>query len=584
MKKNILFAFLFLLVYTTVFCQNNEALRTQAMQFYEEGKFTESLKTLDKIKDKELLPNANVGVWKMHISSILHHNFSIKYKISYKDSLYIVEIKTANIETKGVFNTETNHYVVPPVYNFIGRFQDENSILFTVAKGNQAAVFDKEGKIIIPFKNQTITERNRSWDDYDYSLKYLIVTNLDHPKLDNNIGIYDIKGRLIVEYESGELLKNDLLLAKKEGKWKFIDLKENTVLVDSIDSFEEKYSGKESDSRYFMLHTANYISVYSPRAGKLIDNVFDSYTDMSRGTDVLSEIINRKQNFSSKNEFPTEDKEEDSYLIVKKNNKQGIYNITRFEYLIEPVYDSISSYGNAYREGTYTNVLFGEPIVEERNNARSGAVIVTNNGKFGAKGIDGKTILNTVYDEIKMDVNLFFRIKDKWGFTSLTKSGTIKKPRYDFVTSVSGTWYEGEVIVVGRGLVAAYRNKRKKLYELNGKRCYSTNNPNKNERIKYYYLKNNITSSVINGKYSDFDGYEIIEKTNFTIVSKKNRLGVVDSDNAVIIPLIYENIVYNSYHSYFECHIGKKTVLITPQNTIFYEMNNKVMKKKHLIY
>lgn len=102
MKKILLI--LFALLPLINFSQNSEALREQAMQFYNEGKFNESLKTFDKIKDKELLQNTNIGVWKEHIASILNHNFSEKFGISDKDTLNIkVKVQTVNIVSEGVF-------------------------------------------------------------------------------------------------------------------------------------------------------------------------------------------------------------------------------------------------------------------------------------------------------------------------------------------------------------------------------------------------------------------------------------------------------------------------------------------------
>ena len=234
MKKILLI--LFALLPLISFSQNSEALRKQAMQFYNEGKFNESLKTFDKIKDKELLQNTNIGVWKEHITSILNHKFSEKYSISDKDTLNIkVRVQTVNIVSEGVFNRKTNTYVIAPIYDWILALCDDKFNFYVVIKNNQQALLDKTGKIVIPFKNQKITT---SEDYFTYhnglqgTLEYFIVTDLDkNSKTQETIGIYDLNCKLIFECSSAILYRNNLLLAKKDGKWKFINLKNRSRFI-----------------------------------------------------------------------------------------------------------------------------------------------------------------------------------------------------------------------------------------------------------------------------------------------------------------------------------------------------------------
>jgi hypothetical protein len=576
MKKTLLII-LFLLPFTG-FSQNSEALREQAMHFYNEGKFNESLKTFDKIKDKEVLQNTNIGVWKEHIASILNHNFSEKYGISDKDTLNIkVKVQTVNIVSEGVFNRKTNSYVIAPIYDWILTFCDDKSTFFVVIKNNQQALLDKTGKIVIPFKNQKITTSEDYFTYYNGlhgTLEYFIVTDLDkNSKTQENIGIYDLNSKLVFECLSAVLYRNNLLLAKKDGKWKFINLKTNEVLVDSIDSYEEMYPNyaEEKESKYFILHIGNHLSIYQPQNNLFIKDIFDSYEKESQDDNILSKIINDKENFSLPDEIPLKDK--NKYLIVKKDNKAGVYNFSKLVYYEEPAYDSISNYGNTLLESKHSNLFFTEPVLERKEYSKYYIFITKNKNKFGARLLDGKKLLNNEYDEIESfssntyykDV-LFYRIKNNWGFTILNNK-KIEKPQYDFVC-IDNTKTQGL-------LIAAYRNKKKILYKLNGELYRDSKGNSPKEYVSSQSPSGGLNDSYRdrqlfkqNNKYGieDVDGKEILKaQYSYIVPANKNIFlagnnikdsksleGLLDINGKEVLPIKYESITIYPSPNYNE--------------------------------
>lgn len=576
MKKSLLIILVLLPLFG--FSQNSEKLRKQAMQLFDEGKFNESLKTFDKIKDKELLQNTNIDVWKKHIASILNHNFSEKYGISDKDTLNIkVRVQTLNIVSEGVFNRKTNSYVIAPIYDWILALFDDKSNFFVATKNNQQALLDKTGKIVIPFKNQKITTSDDFFTYYNGlhgTLEYFIVTDLDkNSKTQETIGIYDLNSKLVFECSSAILYRNNLLLAKKDGKWKFINLKNNEVLADSIDSYEEMYPNyaEEKESKYFILHIGNHLSIYQPQINLLIKDVFDSYTEESQDDNILSEIIFSKENFIEPKEVPLKNK--NKYLIVKKNNKAGVYNFSKLEYYTEPIYDSISNYGNTFLQNKHSNLFFTEPVVERKEYSKYYIFITKNKNKFGARLLDGKKLLDNDYDEIKSfssgsyykDV-LFYRIKNKWGFTILNNK-KIQQPKYDFVCTDNDK---------GRSLlIAAYHNKKKTIYKLNGELYHDSKDNSPKEYVSsqspFDGLNDSYTDRQLfkqNNKYGieDVDGKEIL-KAQYSYIVRANKNiflagnnikdsksleGLLDINGKEVLPIKYESITTYPNPSYSE--------------------------------
>lgn len=572
MKKNILFTLLFLSVFNTVFAQNSEVLRKQAMQFFDEGKFTESLKTINKIKDKETLENTNIEVWKEHITSILHHNFSERYRVCDKDTLNIgVKVITANIESEGIFNTMTKSYVIAPIYRGITTFYDDKSIFFVAYKGYQQALFDKTGKIVIPFKHQKITTSDGYYtyhnglSEYINSFDYFVVTDLDKDsKTQEAYGIYDLNGNLVFENQLSVLYQDNLLFAKKDGKWKLINLKNNKILVDSIDSYEKIYPDytEENGSQDFILQIGNHFSIYRPKTNQFIKDVFDSYVDESQDDNILSRIINDKEHFRESKEIPL--KYQKKYLIVKKDNKEGVYNLTQLEYYKEAVYDSISNYGNTFLNGKESNLFFPEPVVEKKAFSKYYIFITKSNNKFGAKLLDGKKLLDNEYDEIisfssnhyYKDV-LFYRIKNKWGFMILNNK-KIQKLKYDFVCIDHS---KAEYL-----LIAAYRSKKKSLYKLNGKlyRAPQKGSPKQyvesrvsedgtelpySDRLVFkqnnkYGIDDNKGNEIVKADYSyicnlDNDVFLVEKKID---KSGKTRYGLLDKNGKILLPIKYKSV------------------------------------------
>lgn len=533
MRKSLAVSVLFLFISSLTFAQkpSGTELRKQAMDFFNKGEIQKAQAALNKITDKELLNNTNVNVWKSHIDSILHYRFR---RTNEFDSLQIAEFTTANIRTYGVYDARKKEYLVPPIYDQIWFQYDANLLpnyaipfFIVTTKDDKQALLSKTGQVIIPARHQAIGPRERCWNDYDYSFNYLVVVDLDkYPDAEDTYGIYDLNGKMVYQSKSRRLLKNDIYIAYNQNKFRFIDLKTNTVLIDNIDSYEERWAnGDDCKSYYFILKAGNDLSIYKPEENKLIPNVFDEYQEKNRQSDDLSDLINGKENYiiNQNNRLKNENTEEkkNNYLIVKKNNKYGVYNPHRMEYFTEPIYDSISGFGNAYLNGKAINLLYNEPIVENSERNKSVKITIVN-GKFGAKRFDGKIILEPKYDEIK-SINypsvLLYRIKDKWGFTNFTNQN-IEKPKFDFIM-VHESYY-------GIATIEAYLNKEKLIYNSKGKLVKESDLQKANEYAEAYAQNREPQEDA---------------KLPYLLIFKQNdKAGLKDANGNIIVPAKYKSI------------------------------------------
>jgi len=317
------------------------------------------------------------------------------------------------------------------------------------------------------------------------------------------------------------------------------------------------------------------------------------YMDYQQDNDeILSTFINYKTFYKSTLPDSLIEQNVAHYKIVKQNGRYGVFNETQNTYFAEPVYDSITKFGNALKNKTWSNLLYGDPIDDLVHKFPQGVVFLKGS-KRGFKKISGEILLAAVYDEIipkKYLKILLVRQGKAWGFTCIVNPEVSIKPKYDYITVEQGNNKEYEV-------VAAYKNKVKTLYSRWGTVLKENETPYdpKREILEFpedpddgEYAPPGLKLIKQNGKYgfADHNGKEIIapvytkieyvDHGNF-IVSSDTLRGIINRDGKIIVPVkyryltpIHKNYVYSGF--YMGASPGENySTLIDNKGTLFKE-------------
>lgn len=525
MKKNIPLAFLFLSVFNSAFSQNSEALRKQAMQLFDEGKFTESLASFEKIRDKKTLENTNVNLYKANLEDIINYRFFNKTKLN--DTLYKVYIKTSIIKSQGIYNVKSNKYTVPPIYDSIP-VPEYYTKYRTVYKDNLTTLLNIEtGKIIVP-----------SGDFFSLNAGYVLVypnRKDDDFTNDDIVNVFDLNGNLLFkDFNTFGKIGSFIRTKNKNNKYQLINLDTKKVILDDCDYFENPTSAiVENDSLYdnvwLPFHKENKNYLYKITKNGIEDtHKFDTfipmYTNYNYFDNSISKIINFKDNATS---CPIDENRIcffSYYTIVKKDNKYGIFNVSKDKYYKEPIYDSISNLGNTFYKGKWINLVYDEEICMPFTGRDIQALIFKKNDLFGLIDLRGKVIAEANYDEIVYGWNGIYCLRKgvKWGFVGVQKEDKLVVPEFDLITYLGNN-----------GNLAAHKNKKTIEYLRNGTRVKPS--IQKNNQMGKIYIEPNNSFFVDNSE---------IEKSDRLIFKKEEKYGLDDLNNNEIIPAKYSSIQY----------------------------------------
>lgn len=544
MIKRVLF--IFILLPFTVLSQNMQTLREQAKTYYEKGDFLESYQTLNKIKDKETLENTNVNLYKTHLENIMQYRFFKKTKLN--DSLYKVYIKSSVLKSQGIYNEKSKKYTLPPVYDSIP-FNERYFKYKSVYKNKQEALVNIEtGKVIVPLGNHSSifygdyilsTENTKNLFSYDD-----IITVLD---LNGNVLFKDMDTFNFVYYPNYIRTKN------KNNKYQIINIKTQKVIVDDIDQFFDTSGGivqNESvpDNIWLPFRKNGQYYLYEITPNGIIDpHKFDTfiplYANYNYFDNAITKLINSKDNApfvldSTKASFFS------NYTIVKRDNKFGIYNISKDKYYKEPVYDSINKFGNTFYNGKWINLIYGEEICPPDFD-KPVAIVFKKNNLFGLMDLSGKIITKADYDEIRFLWNDVFILRkgQKWGFTGVQKGDKLISPQFNNIEYLSGDF----------GNIACYKNKKAIKFLRNGEK--PDLKAQNNRKLKNYIsFENSISITNMNdyARVNDFDR---------NVFEKNGKFGLDDFDYNEVLPPTYSKIQF-AKHNTFIAFRGSKVGLI----------------------
>lgn len=568
MIKKLLFAFILLPL--VGFSQNAQTLREQAEVYYEKGDFLKSYETLNKIKDKETLENTTVNLYKSHLENIIQHRFFKKTKLN--DSLYKVYIKTNVLKSQGVYNEKSKKYMLPPVYDSIPTAERYFKFLHVYKNKQQALINIETGKVIVPLgKHDSVF-----YGDYILSGTMTKYSGFSFDKL---VSVFDLNGNLLfkdLDTFNTMYYPNFISTKTKNNKYQIFELKTKKILLDNCDYFFNPIAAIVEneilyDNIWLPFHKNGQYYLYKITADGIVDtHKFDTYVPLYSNynyfDNALKKIINLKENAPFRADTVRQLRFWSDYTIVKKDNKFGIFNVSKDVYYKEPVYDSITKIGNTFYNGKWINLIYGEEICAPDYDVPAG-IIFKKNKLLGLMDLSGKIIADAIYDEIKFLWNDVFILRkgEKWGFAGVQKEDKLVLPEFDYIAYLSGDF----------GNIACYKNRKAIKYFRNGTKIDRITIENQKFK-KYKYIEEPKFNSSINelerinefdrvifekkGKYGldDFFNKEVLEakysninygRKNTYIVSLEALTGVIDRNGKEIIPVKYASIKCGDYNS-----------------------------------
>ncbi|MEN2399185.1 WG repeat-containing protein [Flavobacterium sp. MC2016-06] len=566
MKKNLLLLFILFPIFG--FSQNVQVLREQAESYYDNGDFLKAYQTLNKIKDKDVLENTNVNMYKLHLENIMQYRFFKKTKLN--DSLYKVYIKSNVLKSQGIYNEKSKKYTLPPVYDSIP-FSERYFKYSCVYKNKQEAFVNIEtGKVIVPLGNHysilygdyVLTAKNPKYDKFSY---------------DEIISVFDLNGNLLFkDLNTFSLIyyPNYIRTKNKNNKYQIFDAKTKKVILDDIDYFFNPNGAIveneiEYDNVWLPFRKNDQYYLYKMNTDGITDrHKFDTYiplySNFNYFDNSITKLINIKDNAASCPEKETRTCFFSYYTIVKKDNKYGIFNISKDQFYKEPIYDSISRLGNTFYNDKWINLIYGEEICPPDSDRYEGIVFKKDN-LFGLMNLDGKIIVGADYDEIRYLSNEVFVLRKglKWGFAGTQKEDKIVLPEFDYIDYLSGEF----------GNIACYKNKKVTKFLRNGDKA-DLRAQNNQKLKKHINFEESITNMNDFARVNDFDRYvfekngkfglddyyynEILPATyseiqfakkNTFIASRGSKVGLIDRNGKEIIPVKCAKIEYRNPYS-----------------------------------
>lgn len=550
----LLFYFFFLLSGNLSFAQNSETIRTKALQYFNAGNFTESLSTFEKIKDPQTLENTNINLWKKHIEDILKCNFNSQ--IILNTTLRIISIKTELLVHYGVFDSSTNQYVIPPVYDLInyGNY-DINNGFIQVHKNNKTALFNFKGGIIIPFANHYIEVVQNG--------KFINTTTYNgiEPSAELKSSLYDSTGKLLVE--DAKIIRNvsinHFIIKDSQNQFQLFDIDKKEIISEKFSQIAT-FSIYQPKTDFLLVEKENQSYNYYPDSRILkpnhdFDAIIDIYNYDSETLNIILNAKNSKENNS----------DAERYRLVKKNNKTGIYDILTQKLVIPTVYDSISSFGNGLKDNKWSNVIYEEPIEKiftygtQYADKKIGSVVFLKNTKYGLKALDGTLLLKPEYDEIEsFEYIVIFRKGNLWGF--LGRNKFFMKPQFDHIEDAYRS-NRVDIYTKDSWKSYAYDAKKKKYYVYKKpKSSLRKNPPEFNEYIDFEETYYNPTLEITNKKIKSGDFYGLsdlsnnvivppvytsilfLEKGKFSVTNEDDKKGIIDQNGKIVLPVEFEEI------------------------------------------
>lgn len=577
MKKT---CFVFLLLTAVCsFAQKQSSIPDEIFEQIQKGNIQEALIAINKA-NKKTLETTTLGLYKKHLEKIQNFEFHSK-KINY-DSTFTVSVRADHHFIKfGIYDSIKNKYIISPVYDEVVKKQNRKTSFYQVTQGNKKALLDSKQNTIVPFGNYEniipfsnnffIVRRIKTFGYWYNNLTFIM----------NNKGEIIFDNLNSVELYNEFNISNIIQVQTPNYKYQILDLENQKILFDSLDysvewnevyyNNEDRYDpdAKGQIQQYMLMKSKKGNFVYHTINGEIIrtkdfDIFQDDFNEHYFLRNELSSLINYSKNILIHHDDETPIRYVgDKYIIVRKNDKYGIFNLTRNRFYKEAVYDSITPVGNTFYKGKWINLIYDKEIVSYDKELDEKGIVFRENGKLGLMDFFGKIILEARYDDIidtKHNSVYNFRKGKKWGFVSLEEGSNIVKPNYDYFDRES--YY----------VINAYRKNKITHYDDFGKitEPESKFNPEEykeyiNERNYYFDVKEIKEPKRMIFRQNDLYGFDDVNNNeivpaiytyieavnnNRFLVRKDSLIGVINENGKEIIPAKYRNITEDFRYSF----------------------------------
>ncbi len=442
----------------------------------------------------------------------------------------------AIVKEKGMYGVidTLNQYIIKPNYNFISFLENSGNNFFKlVLDKKEYGVLNDEGRVIIEAQYRDIgaLRENRI------------------PVMNNGIwGAYDFSGRLVIPFKYHHLSSfyEGKAWYKENGKWSFIDSMGTKLFVSSfieVRHFSNGYAAIRSKGKWGFINSKGILSippVYS-KVGYFNDNITSvSIKKKWWFIDTEGKKISRHW-FNKVNEFDQYglsivQKKRNYFLFNKENGKM----LVGVKYkLIAPFFDGLAKVKDKSNKIGYIDTL--------------GKIVIPLNYFGGGDFHDG--LIRVRY------------ANGKWGYIDKNNNSKIN-PEYQLCEDFSegkATVSTGKntIVIDTKGMkIETLPEKKLGLYKeglllIDGTYYNSTGKKEMGKFISAQPFKDGLANvkfterqhhfcRLINRKNNTIATYSSIsdienKRAVFTISS---RIGLADSNGTIILPPVYQNIIY----------------------------------------
>lgn len=440
----------------------------------------------------------------------------------------------------GIIN-HSGKTIIEAKYQYLSHLADKLYIAGITKEGdhgNSYGIIDIEDKTILAFEYSTIKQYGGkiprsywSWDDEYVTEQVEIPEEVHHWYIKKNgYGLIDRNGDVCIRpiYEDIQRIDRCFLI-KENNKYGIISSDYNLVC-------NPKYSAVSSIGNGFWK-----VSIITSQAYNNKSEVFGILD--SEGKERLEPIYQFIGNVN-------DERVNKGRAIINLKGQLGLVD-ENYCILAEPQYEHISEFKNGY--ATVNN---GHWYDEEDDDYPHRSSREYSMGKWGVINTNGQLILSPIYDSINIEDSCFSVSKN---ILVQQHNGT---PSYK---QVFGRYNkDGELIVKnvhGEYIIASKKYDWQEDFNTEGqsKAYYKENIGIVNEKFQQ------IVSCCIEGKTLEFAlseeydwGYNSLSQ--FVIVEKNNKKGVIDCTNKTIIEPVYDQIIVfdGSTNTVFKCGIQNK--------------------------
>ena len=546
--------------------------------------------------------NGNKGLYDESGKEVL----SPKYDAVKPLSKYLFQV-TVNRKV-GVLS-KSGKVILSSIYTSI--VYDESKSTFIVSKNNKRAIFNNKGNELTPFDFDNISFYGDNYYLFKLGNKFAVSENIKslselkfyddvvkdgaifHVRDNNKWGVLNSKCERIIKlkYESVKLSDDGkFILIKKNDKYAFADLEGDRITKfifnDPLMFFDNNVCWAIVDQAWYRFDFETQKGDYLELT-KVIDGINgyvrvikNNYVELVDNNEVT--LFNRKyQDIIPLN---------DTLFKVQFMRKWGVVNIND-EVVIDLKFDQID-FNTLHEKVDYNDDRFKTEEDEIISDIYADLFTVAQNQKFGVYSITGNEIVPIAYNKVDANVyNLMIRVKNKEGYNVYSRQG-VKLFENNYKSIL---WNENQKYFTLRtdstlmisdtlGNLTKFKNiedikwtLKPKLFFVTQNNKYGIVNINFDTIVKPKYkqlydlgrayfvgvvdsgvfLLGNDGVKLLNDELNSIERVES-NSGSYLILSKQDKVGVIDEKGNQIIPFEYSRISFDKTHQLFRVESNSK--------------------------